>query len=157
MSDAPDWTVAPPPQRRVSRTATALVKSNRVPADAAPELTDTVVVEVAAAPEGVAPAAETPILTVIAPLVTAPVAAEEPEPSKTRRPTLTIQVTESLRTRLRAMHRGTRNFESEDAFADTLRAALLHECERRETLYNNGLPFTGGEKPLPRNRWVESE
>lgn len=67
-------------------------------------------------------------------------------------PKITFKTTDVRRNRLRATFRATKDFEDEEYVTEFLEKALDAECTRREQLYNNGQPFTGGEKALPRGR-----
>ena len=53
---------------------------------------------------------------------------------------------------MRAVFKSTRDAEDEDSFSAMLCNIIERECARRESLYNGGERFTGGEKLLARGR-----
>lgn len=64
----------------------------------------------------------------------------------------TIEMPVQLRDRMRAVFRATSSIEGEDTLKEMLNKLIEQECSRREAIYNNGAPFDGGERNLPRGR-----
>jgi hypothetical protein len=69
-----------------------------------------------------------------------------------RRTTITFYLPEELRSRARAVYRSTSFEEKDSSWSEMLNKALLTEIGRREAIYNDGVPFTGRDDPLPPGR-----
>lgn len=94
-----------------------------------------------------------------------PAAAKRPAPSKQaaakpqaapgRKPSMTFYAETQLQSRARAAFTQTRHLEGDESFSDMVAKALEAEVARREQLYNDGEPFSGG-GPLPTGRPVQA-
>ncbi|GAB3582891.1 hypothetical protein GCM10027406_26330 [Leifsonia lichenia] len=69
-----------------------------------------------------------------------------------RRTTITFYLTDGLRNRARAAYRSTSFDEKDSSWSEMLNKALITEIERRESLYNDGVEFTGNDEPLTPGR-----
>lgn len=68
-----------------------------------------------------------------------------------RKPSATFYIPEALQVRGRAAFRHTQNLEGDESYSHMVAKAYEAEVQRRETLYNDGKPFSGG-GPLPAGR-----
>lgn len=68
-----------------------------------------------------------------------------------RKPSATFYIPEALQARGRAAFRHTQNLEGDDSYSHMVAKAYEAEVQRREALYNDGKPFSGG-GPLPAGR-----
>jgi len=113
-----------------------LLKSERTSSESTPDT---------AAPEAVAPVAQQPASTA------KPRGRKAAPKSPARKPSATFYIPEALQARGRAAFRNTANLEGDDSYSHMVAKAYEAEVRRREVLYNDGKPFTGG-GPLPAGR-----
>lgn len=71
--------------------------------------------------------------------------------SARRKASATFYIPEALQARGRAAFRHTAVLEGDDSYSHMVAKAYEAEVQRREDLYNNGQPFSGG-GPLPAGR-----
>lgn len=76
----------------------------------------------------------------------------QPAPARRKKVRITVDVYPEDRERLRGMFRATRAAEEEDSFNEMLVHAIMAEAERREQMYNGGVPFQGNGRKLPTGR-----
>lgn len=72
--------------------------------------------------------------------------------TSSRKPSATFYIPEALQARGRAAYRATANVEGDESYSHMVAKAYEAEVVRRETRYNNGEPFSGGQGPLPAGR-----
>lgn len=73
-------------------------------------------------------------------------------PTRRKKVRITVDVYPEDRERLRGMFRATSAAEEEDSFNEMLVHAIMAEAERRERVYNDGVPFQGNGRKLPTGR-----
>lgn len=86
---------------------------------------------------------------------TKPRARKSSSASQGRKPSATFYIPEALQERGRAAFRHTAVFEGDDSYSHMVAKAYEAEVRRREELYNDGKPFSGG-GPLPAGRPLQS-
>jgi hypothetical protein len=153
MSDAPVRKIGGlSPRAGSDAPLSRLVKANRAPESVEAPIEATAQVPVAPAPGEASSARRTASPGTRTPRKSPKARQRVSESIPGPKATMTVYVENDVRDRSRAVFRATQHLEDDASYSDMISKAILAEVLRREGLYNEGEPFTGGHNRLPTGR-----